>query len=334
MYKYLTRPILFKLNAEKAHSFVLRLLDMAKHIPFARRLIRMVYKRNFSSLHRELFGIDFPNPVGLAAGMDKNGEHYNSFQDFGFGFVEIGSLTPEPQAGNPKPRLFRIPKDKAIVNHMGINNKGIQYAIRHIQKEPPTVILAASLAKGSNSKNDDAIINDYVTSFSLMYDFADMFVINISCPNVDGMLALEDPSFLADVMDELIRQRLCYEKYKPLLIKISPDIPHAQLNEILDYCMLSRVDGIVAGNTAKTKDGGLSGAPLFEKSMSLVSYIHQYTKGRLPIVGCGGIMTPQQAKMMLDAGASLIEIYTGFIYNGPSFVKHILKYLDRSRQQS
>jgi dihydroorotate dehydrogenase len=307
--------------------------------------MRLLYKRESPTLKRELFGITFPNPVGLAAGLDKNGNHYNELSDCGFSFIEIGSLTPEPQKGNPKPRVFRVVNDEAIINRMGINNCGVRNAIASIQANKPEVILAASLAKNSNSVGEDEIIHDYETDFSLMYDFADMFVLNISCPNVEGTEALQDIDLLSDIVDHLLDLRLSYEKYKPLLLKISPDIPHSQLNEILDYCRLSGIDGIIACNTTRKRDGltlndtklneigngGLSGAPLFGKSLSMVKYISEYTKGRLPIIGVGGIMTPEQAAEMLDAGASLIELYSGFIYEGPSLVKHIIKYLEKTK---
>ena len=222
---------------------------------------------------------------------------------------------------------------------MGINNKGIRNAIEHIKNDPPRTILCASIAKNSSSASDEDVLNDYRKAFSYMYDFVDMFTVNVSCPNVEGLQHLQDVSYLSDIIDPLLDLRVCYDNYKPLLVKVSPDIPHEELDEILDYCMLSGVDGIVAGNTTTSREGlvtdpkriekighgGLSGAPLFERSLEMVRYIHQKTSGRLPIIGVGGIMTGEQASRMLEAGASLIEIYTGFIYEGPSAVKRILK---------
>ena len=290
-------------------------------------------------MQRSLFGLDFKNPIGLAAGIDKNGEYYNELASFGFSFIEIGSLTPEPQDGNPKPRLFRLPQDNALINRMGINNKGIVNAIEHIKKDPPKVILCASIAKNSSSAADSDINEDYRKAFSYMYDFVDMFTINVSCPNVEGLQHLQDVSYLSDILDPLLDLRICYDTYKPLLVKVSPDIPREELDEIVDYCMLSGIDGIVAGNTTTSREGlttpakkldsigkgGLSGAPLFERSLAMVRHIHEHTSGRLPIIGVGGIMNGEQARQMLDAGASLIEICTGFIYEGPSAVKRILK---------
>ena len=231
--------------------------------------------------------------------------------------------------GNPKPRLFRLPQDNAIINRMGINNKGVHNAIEHIQKDPPKTIIAASIAKNSVSASDEDIIADYKKAFSYMYDFVDLFTINVSCPNVQGLQNLQDVSYLSDILDPLLDLRVCYDEYRPILVKVSPDIPFEELDEILKYCLQSGIDGIVAGNTTRSREGlktskekvdkigngGLSGAPLFRKSLATVKHIHEFT-------------SPGQAKEMLDAGASLIEIYTGFIYEGPSIVKKINKYLE------
>lgn len=341
MYKHLIRPVLFCFQPETAHSIVLNLLQATKAIPFGSALMRLVFKRKARGLSRNVFGIEFPHPVGLAAGFDKNGEHYNELADLGFSFIEIGSLTPLPQDGNPKPRLFRLPKDKAVINRMGINNKGIEAAIKNIQRDPPKAILAASIAKNSSSTSDEEIAADYSRSFSFLYDFVDIFTVNVSCPNVEGLQNLQDISYLSDIIDPLLELRVCYDTYKPILIKVSPDIPHDSLDEILKYCLLSGVDGIIAGNTTRSREGlsipegevkrigngGLSGAPLYEKSLALVKHIHEKTAGRLPVVGVGGIMTPEQAQEMLDSGASLVQVYTGMIYEGPGFVRKIIRHL-------
>ena len=341
MYKQLIRPLLFRFSPEKAHVMTLEALSLIRRIPLASRIASLCFRKKSPSHGRRVFGLDFPNPVGLAAGIDKNGEHYNELAWFGFSFIEIGSLTPEPQDGNPKPRLFRLPEDNALVNRMGINNKGVANAIEHIKSDPPKVILCASIAKNTASVSESDVAADYTKAFSRMYDFVDMFTVNVSCPNVEGLRNLQDVSYLSDVIDPLLDLRICYDTYKPILVKVSPDIPREELDEVLNYCMLSGVDGIVAGNTTTTRDGlktdekrlekigrgGLSGAPLFGKALDLVKYIHLKTQGRLPIVGVGGIMTSEQAKQMLDAGASLIEICTGFVYEGPSAVKKILKNL-------
>ena len=342
MYKQIIRPLLFSLNPETAHNLTFFALKALRYIPLARPFVRMIYSRKTPDLEREVFGLKFRNPVGLAGGLDKNGEFYNDLGNFGFGFVEIGSLTPEPQPGNPKPRLFRVVKDRAIINRMGINNKGIRNAVENLKRMKPDVLVAGNISKNTSSINEDAV-KDYESAFALLYDFVDMFVLNISCPNVSGLSALQDVSFLSEIVDKLLNLRMYFDEYRPILIKVSPDISHQQLDEIIDYSLMSGVDGIVAGNTTRSREGltlpqekideigngGMSGAPLFRKNLELVRYIHEQSRGKLPIIGVGGIMSGEQARQMLDAGASLVEIYSGFIYEGPSLVRKINKYLQK-----
>ncbi len=342
MYKQIIRPLLFSLNPETAHNLTFFALKALRYIPLARPFVRMIYSRKTPDLEREVFGLKFRNPVGLAGGLDKNGEFYNDLGNFGFSFVEIGSLTPEPQPGNPKPRLFRVVKDRAIINRMGINNKGIRNAVENLKRMKPDVLVAGNISKNTSSINEDAA-KDYESAFALLYDFVDMFVLNISCPNVSGLSALQDVSFLSEIVDKLLNLRMYFDEYRPILIKVSPDISHQQLDEIIDYSLMSGVDGIVAGNTTRSREGltlpqekideigngGMSGAPLFRKNLELVRYIHEQSRGKLPIIGVGGIMSGEQARQMLDAGASLVEIYSGFIYEGPSLVRKINKYLQK-----
>ena len=341
MYKHFLKPILFRFNPETAHNLLFSGLAFLRHVPFARSIIRGIYKKESPSLAREVFGINFPNPVGLAGGLDKNGEFYNDMANFGFGFVEIGSLTPLPQDGNAKPRCFRVPGDKAIINRFGINNKGVKNAVEHLKKNRPEVIVAANISKNTTSINEDAG-KDYEKAFGLLYDFVDMFVVNVSCPNVVGLTALQDISFLSDIVDRLLDLRRYYDTYRPILLKVSPDLSTEQLDDIIDYCLRSGIDGIVAGNTTRSRDGltidpkkieeigngGMSGAPVHKKNLELVRYIHTKSEGRLPIIGVGGIMSGAEAKAMMDAGASLVEIYSGFIYEGPGLVKKILTHLE------
>lgn len=342
MYKHILRPILFRFNPETAHNLIFSTLSTLRHVPFARSFMRLLYKRESPSLEKEVFDIKFPNPVGLAGGLDKNGEFYNDMANFGFGFVEIGSLTPQPQDGNPKPRCFRVPQDKAIINRFGINNKGVKNAVEHLKKERPNVVVVGNISKNTSSINDDAS-KDYESAFALLYDFVDMFTVNISCPNVAGLSNLQDISYLSDIIDKLLSLRMYFDEYRPILIKVSADLSKSHIDDIIDYCLRSGVDGIVAGNTTRSREGltisedrineigngGLSGAPLYKRNLELVRYIHQKSGGKLPIIGVGGIMTPEQAKEYLDAGASLVEIYTGFIYEGPGIVKRIIKYLEK-----
>lgn len=343
MYKHILKPILFRFNPETAHNMIMSSLTFLRHVPFAGSITRSIFKKETPSLAKEVFGINFPNPVGLAGGLDKNGEHYNDLANFGFGFVEIGSLTPKPQDGNPKPRCFRVPQDKAIINRFGINNKGVKNAVEHLKKDRPGVIVAANISKNTTSINEDAA-KDYETSFALLYDFVDMFVVNVSCPNVVGLTALQDISFLSDIVDRLLDLRRYYDTYRPILLKVSPDLSTEQLDDIIDYCLRSGIDGIVAGNTTRSREGltidpkkieeigngGMSGAPVHRKNLELVRYIHTKSEGRLPIIGVGGIMSGAEAKAMMDAGASLVEIYSGFIYEGPGLVKKILTHLENN----
>ena len=345
MYKHILRPILFRFNPETAHNLTLSAIAMLRHIPFAQSIVRALYKRESPSLEKEVFGIKFPNPVGLAGGLDKNGEFYNDMANFGFGFVEIGSLTPQPQDGNPKPRCFRVPQDKAIINRFGINNKGVRNAVEHLKKNKPEVIVAANISKNTASINEDAA-KDYESAFALLYDFVDMFVVNVSCPNVVGLTSLQDITFLSEIVDKLLNLRMYYDQYRPILLKVSPDLAKEQLDDIIDYCLRSGIDGIVAGNTTRSRDGltisqekiekigngGMSGAPVHKKNLELVRYIHTKTEGKLPIVGVGGIMSEKEAKAMIEAGASLVEIYTGFIYEGPALIKRINKTLEGIRK--
>ena len=343
MYKHILKPILFQFNPETAHNLLFSLLTILRHIPGARAIMRAIYKKESPKLAREVFGLNFPNPVGLAGGLDKNGEFYNDMADYGFGFVEIGSLTPKPQDGNPKPRCFRVPQDKAIINRFGINNKGVKNAVEHLKKERPEVIVAANISKNTTSINEDAA-KDYETSFALLYDFVDMFVVNVSCPNVVGLTALQDISFLSDIVDRLLDLRRYYDTYRPILLKVSPDLSREQMDDIIDYCLRSGIDGIVAGNTTRSRDGltipqskideigngGMSGAPVHKKNLELVRYIHTKSQGRLPIIGVGGIMSGKDAQAMIEAGASLVEIYSGFIYEGPGLVKNIITHLENT----
>ena len=289
-----------------------------------------------------MIGIRFPNPVGMAAGFDKNGELYNQLSDFGFGFIEIGSVTPVEQPGNSKPRVFRVPQDNAIINRMGINNKGVKSVVSKLKQNKPRVIIGGNISKSTASRNEQAPL-DYEKSFAQLYDFVDYFVVNVSCPNVKGLTKLQDITSLSEIIDKLTQLRKYFDDYRPILLKVSPDLTDEQLDEIIELILVSGLDGIVATNTTTSRnnltietqqiesigEGGLSGAPLYSRSLEIIKYISRKTGGQLPIIGVGGIMTPKQAEEMLNAGASLVQIYTGFIYNGPGFVRKILKHLSK-----
>lgn len=342
MYKFLIRPVLFRFNAETAHNLTMSMLSVIRAVPGARHIVRAIFRTKSQTLPREVFGLRFKNPVGLAGGLDKNGEHYNELSDFGFGFIEIGSLTPEPQDGNPKPRLFRVIRDRAIINRMGINNKGVENAVAHLRRYRPDTVIAANISKNAVSSNEDAG-QDFEKAFAAMYDHVDMFVVNVSCPNVTGLTNLQDVSFLSDITDRLLRYRSGKPVYRPILIKLSPDIDYAQVDNILGYAIKAGIDGVVAGNTTRSRDGltiskeeidrigngGMSGAPLYKKSLALVRHIRETAGDRLPVIGVGGIMSGEQAAEMMRAGASLVEIYSGFIYEGPGLVRRINNHLKK-----
>lgn len=345
MYKLLFRPLLFLFPPEKAHNITLSLLKAARYIPGCRLLIRLVCKRRCKMLERELFGIRFPNPVGIAAGLDKNGECYNDFANLGFGFMEIGAITPDAQEGNPAPRLWRLPKDHALVNCMGMNNVGVKAVLQHLRNDHPNIIIGANISKNATTANEEAY-KDYSYVMALLYDFVDFFVVNVSCPNVKDLDRLQEdglPKIIEGVM-EVVRYN---EVSRPVLLKVSPDMTHEQLDRIIHLALINGVDGIVATNTTRSRDqitakdpsapymtkGGLSGAPLYEKSLEAVKYIHAQSRGLLPIIASGGIMTPAQAEEMLSAGASLVEVYTGFIYEGPLFAKRIIRHLKKVKEQ-
>jgi dihydroorotate dehydrogenase len=341
MYSYL-RKILFWIGPETIHHLIVKLLKGARFIPFAKSLLRVAFSVNDKSLEREVLGIKFKNPVGLAAGFDKNAEIVGELACLGFGFVETGSITPLPQPGNPKPRLFRLPADKALINRMGINNAGAKTVIKNLRRcrAKKQIVVGGNLSKNATTFNMHAPA-DYERCFALLYNEVNYFVVNISCPNVTNLTQLQDREILMQIIDKLVNVRHYHDEYKPILLKISPDLNTAQLDDIIDLVREKGIDGIVAVNTTVTREnlhtraakveaigkGGLSGAPLAEKAIERVRYIHTKTQGQLPIIGVGGIMTPDDAVNMLAAGASLIQIYTGFIYNGPGFVKKILKRL-------
>lgn len=342
MFRIFIKPLLFAFSPETAHNIVARLLLLLSYIPFSRHIIRLFYRYSSPSLEREVIGIKFPNPVGMAAGFDKNGELYNQLSDFGFGFIEIGSVTPVEQPGNSKPRVFRIPQDNALINRMGINNKGVKSVVSKLKQNKPRVIIGGNISKSTASSNEQAPL-DYEKSFAQLYDFVDYFVVNVSCPNVKGLTKLQDITSLSEIIDKLTQLRKYFDDYRPILLKVSPDLTDEQLDEIIELILVSGLDGIVATNTTTSRnnltiepqqiesigDGGLSGAPLYSRSLEIIRYISRKTGGQLPIIGVGGIMTPRQAEEMLNAGASLVQIYTGFIYNGPGFVRKILKHLSK-----
>lgn len=340
MYKLL-RPLLFKLQPETVHHLIIRLLRVLHFVPFARLLIQARYTRRAPELEQEVLGLRFPNPIGMAAGFDKDAEVYDMLGALGFGFVEIGTVTPKPQNGNPKPRCFRLPADKAIINRMGFNNRGVQSAVRNLRHRRPGLIVGGNIGKNTLTPNEQAPC-DYLKAFRALYDYVDYFVVNVSCPNVACLTALQSKASTVAILEPLKEFRQGQSDYRPILLKISPDLTEEQVDQMIEVVEECKIDGIVATNTTTSREGlqsdparvtqigkgGLSGGPLTERSREMVRYIHQKTEGRLPIIGVGGVMSVEDAVAMLEAGASLVQVYSGMIYEGPGLMKRICKRLE------
>ena len=342
MYKLLVRPLLFSFDPEWVHYFTLNALRLLNKIPFSSWLFRKIYSYQNSSLEKELFGIKFKNPVGLAAGFDKNGKYIKEMSNLGFGFIEIGTITPKPQPGNPKKRLFRVQNDLAIINRLGINNDGNILCAERLKKNNSDVVIGGNIGKNTTTSNEKAD-TDYIQNFEILHQYVDYFVLNVSCPNVRNFTKLQDVEFLKKLIPQLKKINSTKPKKKPILIKISPDLNQDQLDETIDLILSENLDGIIATNTTTSRNnlktnkskiekignGGLSGEPLKNKSTEVIRYISKKTNGNLPIIGVGGIMNPKDALDKIKAGADLIQLYTGFIYEGPSIVKKINQYLSK-----
>ena len=335
MYKKLISPLLFLFDPEKIHNFTFFSTKLIFKIPLLGYLIRSYFKVEGDKLTRNLFGLTFSNPVGIAAGLDKNATHISEFEKFGFGFIEIGTVTPKPQMGNPKKRLFRLKKDDAIINRMGFNNDGVT-KIKSRLNGNYNVIIGGNIGKNKLTPNSEAK-KDYLICFKELYDCVDYFVINVSSPNTPGLRELQSREFLTDLFTDLNKLRNNKKNIKPILLKISPDLSKDKIIELIDVINKNKIDGIIATNTTvnfpelksnnKYEKGGLSGQPLHDKSNEVISFISKKTGGKLPIIGVGGISTPEQALNKIRAGAHLIQLYTGIIYEGPGIASKINKEL-------
>ncbi|MDO6821138.1 quinone-dependent dihydroorotate dehydrogenase [Zobellia sp. 1_MG-2023] len=339
MYKTFLQPLLFSLDAEKAHHVTFSLVRFLCKIGFS-GLFRAIYKIEDPRLEKEVFGIRFKNPVGLAAGFDKDAKLYNELSNFGFGFVEIGTLTPKPQEGNPKTRLFRLKPDQAIVNRMGFNNMGVVDAVERLKKEHK-VLIGGNIGKNKITPNEDAV-SDYLICFNALFDHVDYFVVNVSSPNTPGLRELQDKEPLTALLLELKKEnsKLASQKQqkeKPILLKIAPDLTDDQLLDIIAIVADTKIDGVIATNTtierknlkseeSLTKEmGGLSGKPLTQRSTEVIRFLSEKSNKAFPIIGVGGIHSEKDALEKLEAGADLVQLYTGFIYEGPALIKRINK---------
>jgi len=340
LYRSIIRPILLKFDPEAVHHFTFKCFKLFQKSALIRSVVSAQFKVNDPRLERELFGLKFPNPVGLAAGLDKNAEAFDFLGSMGFGFIEIGTVTPIAQSGNPLPRLFRFINDKALINRMGFNNEGVEKVIERLRKKKTNVLIGGNIGKNKITPNEDAT-SDYIKCFDALYNYVDYFVVNVSSPNTPNLRELQDKEPLTKLLSDLMELNRSKEKPKPILLKIAPDVNHSQLDDIIDIVKTTSIDGIVATNTTISREGlsyseneiervgagGLSGKPLRERSTEVIRYIHKKSNGSIPIIGVGGIMSKKDALEKLEAGASLIQLYTGFIYEGPALIKAINKEL-------
>ncbi|MBU3928272.1 MAG: quinone-dependent dihydroorotate dehydrogenase [Bacteroidetes bacterium] len=347
MYKHLIRPLFFLVDPEKVHHQVVSLLKFGMAIPGIKQLVRHFTSINDTRLHKELFGLHFNNPVGIAAGFDKNAECYNELADLGFGFIEIGTVTPKGQQGNPVTRLFRLPVDHALINRMGFNNRGLEAAVENLKKRRTKAIIGGNLGKNTLTPNTEAV-NDYVTVFLGLFDYVDYFVVNVSCPNITDLRELQDQEALINILEKIQQLNQAKTNPKPVLLKVSPDLNEAQLDEVIDLAKNKLIDGVVAVNTTITRsgltssestiksigNGGLSGRPLKNRSTEVIRYLSEKSEKAFPIIGVGGIETPEDAIEKLEAGADLIQVYTGFIYEGPFIAKKINRAIIRHQNKN
>ena len=339
MYKSLLKPIFFRFNAENAHHLTLRLFKIALSIPIVNQLFRNAYQFKHPKLKRNCFGLEFPNPVGLAAGFDKDGQHFHAMAHLGFGFIELGTVTPKPQIGNPQPRLFRLPPDNALINRMGFNNEGVDALVERLKKgKPQHVIIGGNIGKNKTTPNEEAI-NDYAICFEKLFPYVDYFVVNVSSPNTPNLRALQDKEPLTKLLQHLQELNQAKASAKPILLKIAPDLSNEQLDDIIEIAQHTKLAGIIASNTTISRAGlqtppqkvqeigagGLSGQPVKQRSTEVIRYLNTKSKGQLNIIGVGGIASPEDAIEKLQAGAKLVQIYSGLIYEGPTLIKRINK---------
>ena len=340
MYKQIIRSFLFKFDPESVHYFTFGVLRLIFKIPFSTRIARAFFQINHPKLKRELFGLKFKNPVGLAAGFDKNAVLYNELANFGFGFIEIGTVTPKAQDGNPKKRLFRLKADAGLINRMGFNNAGLEALISNLKQNKNKVIIGGNI--GKNTQTVPAYYTaDYAKCFKALHPYVDYFVLNVSCPNVDSHAKLTDKDYLEELINEMKVLNCEFEVQKPILLKIAPDLNQLQLDEIIRLIAKTEIAGVIACNTSVSRaglqtpkaivesigNGGLSGQPIKSKSTEVIRYLSKNSKKAFAIIGVGGIHSAEDALEKIQAGADLVQIYTGFVYEGPSLVKRINKAL-------
>ena len=338
LYKAIIRPIFFQFDPEKVHYFTFDMIKLLSKIPGVPALTRSMFKVKDIRLERKLFGITFENPVGLAAGFDKNAVLFNELADYGFGFIEIGTVTPKGQEGNPKKRLFRLKDDEGIINRMGFNNHGVAAAIKNLKKNKGKVIIGGNIGKNTNIPTAQ-YTQDYCEVFEALHAYVDYFVLNVSCPNVSSHAKLGDKEYLLELIAAVQKLNIAKKEQRPILLKIAPDLNPQQLDEIIELVAETKIDGVIASNTSVNRDGlkataqqlskigngGVSGKPVKDRSTATIKYLADNSNKAFPIIGVGGIHSAQDALEKIAAGADLVQVYTGFIYEGPSLVKQINK---------
>ena len=338
MYKKIIRPLFFLFDPEKIHHFTFFAIKNLSKIPGIPSFIRNLFQVNDKRLEKKMFGLTFKNPVGLAAGFDKNAELYNELANFGFGFIEIGTVTPKAQDGNPKKRLFRLKADQGIINRMGFNNKGLEAAILQLRKNKKNLLIGGNIGKNTSTM-PDGYTADYLQCFSELHPYVDYFVLNVSCPNVGSHAKLTDKGYLIELITKVQELNQTYAKQRPVLLKIAPDLNKIQLDEVIEIVEETKIDGVIATNTSVSREsllasekqleaignGGLSGKPIKDKSTKVIKYLSEKSNKAFPIIGVGGIHSAEDALEKIKAGADLVQIYTGFIYEGPILVKKINK---------
>lgn len=334
----LLRSILFLFDPEKVHYFTTKLLNVVLSIPGSKAVFRKMYWSDDKRLNREVFGLKFDNPIGLAAGFDKNANMYNNLSYCGFGFIEIGTVTPKGQPGNEKPRLFRLKPDEAIINRMGFNNEGVDAAVEELKKRKTNLIIGGNIGKNKLTPNDEAD-SDYLIAFNALHPYVDYFVVNVSSPNTPNLRELQEKEPLKKLLQSLKDENSMKAIQRPILLKIAPDLTNEQLDDIIEIVQETKIDGVVATNTTIDRSGlktpkvtvdsigagGLSGKPLASRSTEVIRYLSTHSNNSFPIIGVGGIHSAEDALEKLEAGASLLQIYTGFIYEGPALIKKINK---------
>lgn len=333
MYKAIIQPILFQIDPEKVHYFTFSMLRKLFRLPFVLGIVKKKFLVEDPRLEREVFGLKFKNPVGLAAGFDKDAKLYRELAAFGFGFIEIGTLTPKPQPGNEKKRLFRLKEDKAIINRMGFNNGGVEEAVERLRKNK-NVLIGGNIGKNKVTPNDRAV-DDYIVCFDALFEHVDYFVVNVSSPNTPNLRELQDKEPLTNLLNTLQKKNTEKPNPKPILLKIAPDLTDSQLLDIIDIIKDTGIAGVIATNTTISREnltsgeqnetGGLSGKPLKERATEVIRFLSEKSNKAFPIIGVGGIMSPEDALEKLEAGASLVQVYTGFIYEGPKLIRDINK---------